>query len=88
VLLADEPTGNLDTDTGESILAEFDRVKREGVAVVAVTHDPLVEEFADRTVELTDGVLVDGVPADEEAAPADGLFDRPEADGPVSGSDS
>ena len=80
VLLADEPTGNLDTDTGESILAEFDRVKREGVAVVAVTHDPLVEEFADRTVELTDGVLVDGIPADEGAAPTD---DGPTDDGPV-----
>jgi putative ABC transport system ATP-binding protein len=91
VLLADEPTGNLDTDTGESILAEFDRVKREGVAVVAVTHDPLVEEFADRTVELTDGVLVDGIPADEGAAstddgPADdGPVDQPAVDGSVPG---
>ena len=84
VLLADEPTGNLDTDTGESILAEFDRVKREGVAVVAVTHDPLVEEFADRTVELTDGVLVDGIPADEEATPTDdGPADPPAVDGSV-----
>jgi len=44
VLLADEPTGNLDTETGKSILAEFERVKEEGVAVIAVTHDPLVEE--------------------------------------------
>ena len=60
VLLADEPTGNLDTDTGESILAEFERVKTEGVAVVAVTHDPLVERYADRVVELTDGVLAEG----------------------------
>ena len=91
VLLADEPTGNLDTDTGESILAEFDRVKREGVAVVAVTHDPLVEEFADRTVELTDGVLVDGIPADEGAAPTDdgptddGPADQPAVDGSVPG---
>ncbi|PHQ38474.1 ABC transporter ATP-binding protein [Halorubrum persicum] len=67
VLLADEPTGNLDTETGESILAEFERVKTEGVAVVAVTHDPLVEEFADRVVELTDGVLIGGVPAESDA---------------------
>jgi len=66
VLLADEPTGNLDTETGESILAEFERVKREGVAVVAVTHDPLVEEYADRVVELTDGVLVGGVPDEDD----------------------
>ncbi len=63
VLLADEPTGNLDTDTGEAILAEFERVRAEGVAVIAVTHDALVEEYADRVVELTDGVLTGGVPA-------------------------
>ena len=77
VLLADEPTGNLDTETGESILAEFERVKREGVAVVAVTHDPLVEEYADRVVELTDGVLVGGIP-DED----DPNEDDPDEDGP------
>jgi len=70
VLLADEPTGNLDTETGESILAEFERVKREGVAVVAVTHDPLVEEFADRVVELRDGVLSPGVAAASDGARA------------------
>ncbi|QAU14220.1 ABC transporter ATP-binding protein [Halorubrum sp. BOL3-1] len=64
VLLADEPTGNLDTETGEAILAEFERVKREGVAVVAVTHDPLVEGYADRVVDLTDGVLTGGLPGD------------------------
>lgn len=63
VLLADEPTGNLDTDTGEAILGEFERVRADGVAVVAVTHDPLVEEYADRVVELTDGVLSGGVGA-------------------------
>jgi putative ABC transport system ATP-binding protein len=71
VLLADEPTGNLDTETGESILAEFERVKREGVAVVAVTHDPIVESFADRVVELRDGVLSPGT--DEEASEPRGV---------------
>ena len=75
VLLADEPTGNLDTDTGESILAEFGRVKEEGVAVIAVTHDPLVEEYADRVVELTDGVLV-GEDVDEATSVDDTLGDR------------
>ena len=71
VLLADEPTGNLDTETGEAILAEFERVKREGVAVVAVTHDPLVEEYADRVVDLTDGVMTGGLPADADGDPRD-----------------
>ena len=57
VLLADEPTGNLDTDTGRQVLGEFERVCAAGVAVVAVTHDELVTEYADRTVELIDGRL-------------------------------
>ncbi len=57
VLLADEPTGNLDRETGRTILEEFRRVCESGVSVVAVTHDELVTEYADRTVELVDGVL-------------------------------
>ena len=65
VVLADEPTGNLDQDTGRSVLREFRRVCDAGVGVVAVTHDPLVTEFADRTVELVDGVLSE---ADPQAA--------------------
>lgn len=60
VLLADEPTGNLDTDTGRQVLGEFERIRKEGVAVVAVTHDELVSEYADRTVELVDGRLERG----------------------------
>ena len=55
LLLADEPTGNLDRDTGDDVLAEFGRITDDGVAVVAVTHDEQVTTFADRTVELVDG---------------------------------
>jgi len=58
LLLADEPTGNLDRDTGRRILEEFERISTEAeVGVVAVTHDELVTEFTDRTVELVDGVI-------------------------------
>jgi len=57
VLLADEPTGNLDRDTGTQILEEFRRVSEDGVGVVAVTHDDLVTDYADRTVRLVDGVV-------------------------------
>jgi putative ABC transport system ATP-binding protein len=60
VLLADEPTGNLDRDTGVDVLEEVRRVADTGVGVVAVTHDELVTDYADRTVELVDGVLADG----------------------------
>ncbi len=69
VVLADEPTGNLDQDTGRSVLREFRRVCDTGVGVVAVTHDPLVTEFADRTVELVDGVLTDAEPAEGLTGP-------------------
>ncbi|MFC7228483.1 ABC transporter ATP-binding protein [Salinirubellus salinus] len=58
VLLADEPTGNLDQETGTTILEEFSRIcDEEDVAVVTVTHDPLVSDYADREVELVDGVI-------------------------------
>ncbi|PSQ32175.1 ABC transporter ATP-binding protein [Halobacteriales archaeon SW_6_65_46] len=57
VLLADEPTGNLDRDTGETVLGEIATIADGGVGVVAVTHDALVGEYADRIVRLVDGVL-------------------------------
>jgi putative ABC transport system ATP-binding protein len=57
VVLADEPTGNLDRETGRAVLDELRGICDEGVAVVAVTHDPLVTEYVDRVVELVDGHL-------------------------------
>ncbi|MXR40286.1 ATP-binding cassette domain-containing protein [Halobaculum sp. WSA2] len=63
LLLADEPTGNLDRDTGDQILAEFDEITDEGVAVVTVTHDDYVAQSADRVVNLIDGTVRE----DEEA---------------------
>lgn len=57
VLLADEPTGNLDRDTGTVILDEFQRITEEGVSVVVVTHDQLVSDYADRRFDLVDGDL-------------------------------
>ncbi|PSQ19821.1 ABC transporter ATP-binding protein [Halobacteriales archaeon QS_8_69_26] len=55
VVLADEPTGNLDRETGRQVLEELDRVRETGVSVVLVTHDPLVTEYAGRSVRLVDG---------------------------------
>jgi len=57
VLLADEPTGNLDRETGRKILEEFQRIRDEGVAIVTVTHDPLLNEYVDRTVQVEDGKI-------------------------------
>ncbi|MFC6875409.1 ABC transporter ATP-binding protein [Halobellus marinus] len=58
ILLADEPTGNLDQDTGRTILDELTRLKEdENIAIVAVTHDEQLVEYADRVVRLVDGVI-------------------------------
>jgi putative ABC transport system ATP-binding protein len=56
LLLADEPTGNLDTRNGEMILDLLRRLAREhGVTVLMVTHNPLAATYGDRTIELRDG---------------------------------
>jgi putative ABC transport system ATP-binding protein len=56
LLLADEPTGNLDRETGRSVLEEFNRItEEEDVAIIAVTHDQQVSDYADRTIHLIDG---------------------------------
>ncbi|CAI48141.1 ABC-type transport system ATP-binding protein (probable substrate macrolides) [Natronomonas pharaonis DSM 2160] len=57
IILADEPTGNLDRETGTRILETLTDVTDRGVSVVAVTHDPAVADHADRTIELRDGVI-------------------------------
>jgi putative ABC transport system ATP-binding protein len=57
VLLADEPTGNLDQDTGGQVLDVFVEFTEQDVAVVTVTHDTQVSDYADRVIGLVDGVL-------------------------------
>jgi putative ABC transport system ATP-binding protein len=58
VLLADEPTGNLDSRNSEAILELFSSLAREGQTVVMVTHERGARRFADRTVTLEDGRIV------------------------------
>jgi putative ABC transport system ATP-binding protein len=57
VLLADEPTGNLDSATGETILELFETLHHDGQTLVLVTHDPLIGERVGRVVRLRDGVV-------------------------------
>ena len=58
IILADEPTGNLDSKTGEEILALFDGLAARGRSLVAVTHDESIGARAHRVVRLADGVVV------------------------------
>ena len=57
VLLADEPTGNLDTKTGNEILMLFHELHQESITIVLVTHDPEVAEHAERLIVLRDGAI-------------------------------
>lgn len=57
ILLADEPTGNLDTKTGEEIMALFNRLSAEGRTIVLVTHERDIAEHAHRIVNIRDGVV-------------------------------
>lgn len=56
ILLADEPTGNLDTETGGKIMELLTDLNERGKTIIMVTHDPNDAEYADRTIEIVDGV--------------------------------
>jgi ABC-type lipoprotein export system ATPase subunit len=73
LLLADEPTGNLDSKTSEEILLMFQKLNREeGITVILVTHEMDVASFARRVVRMRDGLIEDGAyaPGHPAAAPA------------------
>ncbi len=57
IILADEPTGNLDSQTGSEIMALFDRLHTEGNTIVLVTHEHDIAEYAHRVVNIKDGVV-------------------------------
>jgi putative ABC transport system ATP-binding protein len=68
ILMADEPTGNLDTKAGEEIMALFKDLHRQGRTIILVTHEPDIARHAERIIHLKDGQVVwasrpDDVPA-------------------------
>ena len=68
LLLADEPTGNLDSHTGEEIMALFDTLNSEGITIVLVTHETDIAHHASRQVRFLDGCIVSDQMAVELAA--------------------
>jgi len=67
MLLADEPTGALDSQTGQEVLALFRELHQRGNTVILVTHDPTVAAMAERRVEIRDGLIALSAGAEEAA---------------------
>lgn len=58
ILLADEPTGNLDSKTGDVVLGTFQELNKKGRTIVLITHEPYVAEHADRIILIKDGKII------------------------------
>ena len=68
ILLADEPTGNLDSRTSEEILALFDELYRIGQTIIMVTHEPDVARHARRIIRMRDGKVFSDLPTEQDVA--------------------
>jgi putative ABC transport system ATP-binding protein len=67
IILADEPTGNLDSKTGDEIMALFDNLRAHGHTIVLVTHEPDIAEYANRVVHIRDGKIFSDQPSPRTA---------------------
>ncbi len=70
IILADEPTGNLDPETGEIILTFLEELHAEGKTVVMVTHDPAAARRAKRILRLVDGFILTGEDSESQVSPS------------------
>ncbi|MEW6507941.1 MAG: ABC transporter ATP-binding protein [Bacteroidota bacterium] len=70
IILADEPTGNLDTKTGEDIMALFNEISENGNTIILVTHEEYIAEHAARIIRLRDGLIEKDENVDKRFIPA------------------
>ena len=75
ILLADEPTGNLDSHTSNQIMALFQELNEEGITIILVTHEPEIAQYAKRIVFLRDGELHYDVPVENRGSASQALLD-------------
>lgn len=73
IIMADEPTGNLDTKSGNEVLCLFQQLNEQGITVIFVTHDPEIAEYSNRVIQIRDGLIerdsaVDAIALDCRAA--------------------
>ncbi len=80
LILADEPTGNLDTRTGEEILALFQELNREGRTIVLITHENEVAMHCSRVIRLRDGKIISDTPVENPVDARDILASMPKED--------
>jgi len=71
IILADEPTGNLDSKTGDEIMALFDELHSSGNTIVLVTHEPDIAEYAHRVVHIRDGKIFSDQPSSRIKRPTE-----------------
>jgi len=83
MILADEPTGNLDSRSGEELMLLFQQLNREGVTIILVTHDARVAQHATRIVEMRDGRVIADRPVVERLKAEQVLAEMPKIEGPV-----
>jgi putative ABC transport system ATP-binding protein len=67
IIMADEPTGNLDTKAGNEVLCIFQQLNEQGITVIFVTHDPEIAAYSKRVIHLRDGLVEQDNAAEGEA---------------------
>jgi len=85
VILADEPTGNLDTRSGEEVMSIFQDLHDKGITLILVTHDPDIARHAERVISVRDGRIISDVMVEDRLDAKKLLAEMPKAEESASG---